>query len=99
MAGRAFSLQPSKGVFFPFDLKSAASTTYSFSVSRITRSASAPGLRVPLVSESPRMRAGVRSIMAVPYGNLATMHRHLGQDEQAEKYLQKASRKSETLKR
>jgi tetratricopeptide (TPR) repeat protein len=33
----------------------------------------------------------VKTALDVPYANLATMHRQLGQDSEAEKYLQKAS--------
>ena len=39
------------------------------------------------------------SALAIPYGNLATMHRQLGQDSQAEQYVRKAARLEKTTQR
>jgi tetratricopeptide (TPR) repeat protein len=40
-----------------------------------------------------------RSALEVPYGNLAVMHRRLGQDREADKYHQEALRAKQTIKR
>ncbi len=39
-----------------------------------------------------------KSVLEVPYGNLATMHRQLGQTEKAEKYLRLASEKQGSIR-
>jgi tetratricopeptide (TPR) repeat protein len=40
-----------------------------------------------------------RTSLEIPYGNLATMYRHLGKTEDANRYLEKASRNSNTIRR
>ena len=52
-----FTFHPAKGVFFPFDAKSAGSITYSLSGSNTTMSAVMPRETEPL-SESPKILAG-----------------------------------------
>ncbi len=38
------------------------------------------------------------SVLEVPYKNLATMHRQMGQDDKAQRYAEKASFKTETIR-
>jgi len=39
-----------------------------------------------------------KTVLEVPYKNLATMHRQLGQEDKAQRYAEKASFKSETIR-
>lgn len=40
-----------------------------------------------------------RTSLEIPYGNLATMYRHLGKTEDANRYLERASKNSNTIRR
>ncbi|MGQ9574214.1 MAG: hypothetical protein ACUVUC_02760 [Thermoguttaceae bacterium] len=52
-----------------------------------------------LVEKAVAAGALERKALDVPYTNLATMHRQLGQDALADKYLEKAAQKGGTLRR
>ncbi|NQT38911.1 MAG: hypothetical protein HQ581_15550, partial [Planctomycetes bacterium] len=54
---------------------------------------------VELMEQAVRANHIKPNALAIPYGNLATMHRELGQDEKAQKFAEMASKNGTTLQR
>ncbi len=54
---------------------------------------------VELMEQAVRANHIKPDALAIPYGNLATMHRELGQDEKAQKFAEMASKNGNTLQR
>ncbi len=53
---------------------------------------------VELIESAVEARFVQKSVLEVPYSNLATMHRQLGQADKAEKYLRMASERQGTIR-
>ncbi len=54
---------------------------------------------ITLMEQAVREGTLEKASLEIPYGNLATMYRHLGKTDEANRYLEKASKNSNTIRR